>query len=255
MKTILTSILVLASMPAFAGSVAPTDLTSTQPVATISNWQVRAAMYGWGTALDGDVTLRGNTVPVDAEFSDVFENLDFALMGALEVSNGKWSLLTDLFYAELSVGNAQGNRSFNSDLTQFIGNFAITRNLIDNGQTRLDIYAGARVNSIETDVNIQTAFIGIFSGSASETWVDPIIGIRFQKELSEKFYVRAVGDVGGFGVASDFTWQALLGIGYHVGESSSVLLGYRGIGTDYQHGSFGYDVISHGVLLGFECKF
>ena len=33
------------------------------------------------------------------------------------------------------------------------------------------------------------------------------------------------------------------------------VVSYRGIGTDYEDGAFGYDVISHGILLGFEYKF
>lgn len=44
-------------------------------------------------------------------------------------------------------------------------------------------------------------------------------------------------------------------LGYHINDSGSVLLGYRGIGTNYEDGAFGYDAISHGILLGFECKF
>ncbi|HEX5790843.1 MAG TPA: hypothetical protein VFY13_06795, partial [Luteolibacter sp.] len=73
--------------------------------------------------------------------------------------------------------------------------------------------------------------------------------------LPNSFFVRMVGDIGGFGVSSDSTWQALAGLGYHLDDSSSVWLGYRGIGTDYQDGGFGYDVISHGLLLGYECRF
>lgn len=117
MKIIISSIFLLAAIPASAGTTIP-ELTNTQPVATTgSGWQLRAALYGWGTALDGDVTLRGNTVPVDAAFEDVFDNLDFAFMGAVEIDNGKWSFLADLFYAELSISNARRNLTFNSNST------------------------------------------------------------------------------------------------------------------------------------------
>jgi opacity protein-like surface antigen len=85
--------------------------------------------------------------------------------------------------------------------------------------------------------------------------VDPVIGARFQRELSDRFFVRALADIGGFGVSSDLTWQALAALGYHINDSASVALGYRGLGTDYEDGGFGYDVISHGVILGFEYKF
>jgi hypothetical protein len=255
MKIIIASIFLLAAIPASAGTTIP-ELTNTQPVATTgSGWQIRAALYGWGTALDGDVTLRGNTVPVDAAFEDVFENLDFAFMGAVEIGNGKWSFLADLFYAELSISNARPNLEFNSELDQFVGNFVIAYNIIDQAGTRFDVYAGARVNSLDADLEILTNRVGTFSGSDSKTWIDPVIGARFQQELPNRFFVRALGDIGGFGVSSDITWQALAALGYHISDSAALALGYRGIGTDYEDGQFGYDVISHGLLLGFEYKF
>lgn len=254
-KTIATTAILLSAIPAFAGTTVP-SLINPDPVATTeSGWQVRAALYGWGTALDGDVTLRGNNVPVDVGFDDVLDNLDYAVMGAVEIGNGKWSFLADLFYAELSSSNSRGNLDFKTQLDQFIGNFVITYNLLDESCTRFDVYAGARVNSIDADLDIQTNRIGTFSGSESKTWVDPIIGVRVQQELSDRLFFRAVGDIGGFGVSSDLTWQALAALGYHINESASVLLGYRGIGTDYEDAQFGYDVISHGLLLGFEYKF
>ena len=255
MKIIIAAIFLLAAIPASAGTTLP-ELTNTQAVATTgSGWQLRTALYAWGTSLDGDVTLRGNTLPVDAAFEDIFENLDFAFMGAVEIGNGKWSFLADLFYAELSTSNTRRNLEFNSELDQFIGNFVIGYNILDLPGTRSDVYAGARVNSLDADLEILTNRVGTFSGSNSKTWVDPIIGARIQQELPNRFFVRALGDIGGFSVSSDITWQALAALGYHISDSAALSLGYRGIGTDYEDGQFGYDVISHGLLLGFECTF
>jgi len=257
-KNIITAAVLFSAIPATAGTSVPT-LTDMQPVGTSdSGWQIRAALYGWATALEGDVTLRGFNAPVDVPFEDVLEKLDFAFMGAVEIGRGRWSFLADLFYAEISADNSKGNLLFDAQLDQFIGNFVITRNLVDDPCKRFDVYAGARVNSLDLDINIiRTGILltQVFNGSGSETWVDPIIGARYQQELSEKFFFRAVGDIGGFGVSSDLTWQALAGLGYHINEDAAVMLGYRGIGTDYEDGQFGYDVISHGILLGFEYRF
>jgi opacity protein-like surface antigen len=85
--------------------------------------------------------------------------------------------------------------------------------------------------------------------------VDPIIGFRVHHDLNEKWFVRALADIGGFGVSSDITWQGMASLGYRVTDNASVGLGYRGIGTDYTSGGTTYDVISHGLLLGFEYKF
>jgi hypothetical protein len=47
-------------------------------------------------------------------------------------------------------------------------------------------------------------------------FIGGIIGARVEQDLSGKFFFRAAGDVGGFGVSSDFTWQALAMFGYRI---------------------------------------
>jgi opacity protein-like surface antigen len=254
-QTFAASAILLSAIPAIAGTTAPSLTNTGQLATTTPSWHCRVALYGWATALDGDVTIRGNSVPVDASFSDILDKLDFAAMGAVEVGCGKWSLLADLFYAQLSGSNSRKDVYFESQLSQFIGNFVVAYHVIDTTATRLDVYAGARVNSLDADLDINPRRIGAIHRSASKTWVDPIIGVRFQQDLSNKFFLRMVGDIGGFGVSSDFTWQTMAALGYRTNDNGSVLLGYRGIGTDYSDGNFGYDVISHGLMLGFEYKF
>jgi hypothetical protein len=82
--------------------------------------------------------------------------------------------------------------------------------------------------------------------------VDPIIGVRVNRNLSDKLFLRGVADIGGFGIESDFTWQAYLALGYRLSDKSALSIGYRGLGTDFTDGGFTYDVISHGLLIGFE---
>lgn len=256
-NTILVSAILLAGTPAFAGTTVP-SLAETQPVATTeSGWRVGASMYGWFTRLDGDMSFRGTTVPVDVPFDKIFDNLKFTFMGTMEVGKGRWSFMTDLFYARLEPSASTRVADIDSQIEQFIGNFAVFYNLIDQPATRLDAYAGARVNWMETDVDIQgKGPVGVNrSLSADDTWVDPIIGFRCQHDLTDKFFIRGLADIGGFGISSDITWQAMAALGYRVTENASVGLGYRALGTDYSNGKASYDIVSHGLLVGFEYKF
>jgi hypothetical protein len=257
MKTIITSTLLLSAIPTMAGTTAPsldsTELTTT----TESGWRVGTSLYGWFTRLDGNMTIRGTTVPVDVPFDKIFDNLKFTFMGLVEVGKGRWSFMSDVFYARLEPSAETRFTTFDSQIEQFIGNFAVFYNVLDTPKNRLDTYAGARVNWMETDVDIGgRGPLGVsFRESAAKTWVDPIIGFRYQYNLTEKFFVRGLADIGGFGVSSDITWQAMASLGYRLTDHASLGLGYRGLGTDYTSGSTTYDVISHGLLLGFEYKF
>ncbi len=82
-----------------------------------------------------------------------------------------------------------------------------------------------------------------------DDWWDPFIGLRGRLNLSEAWYLTAKGDVGGFGVGSDFAWQAEAALGCHVTRSIFAEAGYRALGTDYNDDGLTYDVITHGAQV------
>jgi hypothetical protein len=47
------------------------------------------------------------------------------------------------------------------------------------------------------------------SGDEHRDWVDPIIGVNLGIDLTRHWAIAAEGDVGGFGIGSGFTWNAL----------------------------------------------
>lgn len=257
-KTILASTVLLTAIPASAGTAAPslcdTQLTTTN---TDSGWRVSTAMYAWTTRLDGEMTFQGKTVPVDVPFDKVFDNLKFTFMGLVEVGKGRWSFMSDIFYAKLEPSVSTQRADFDSQIEQFIGNFAVFYNVAETSTTRFDAFGGARVNWMESDVKVRGNVLNFvdFNESREKTWIDPIIGIRVHHDLTDKFFVRALADIGGFGVSSEITWQGMVALGCRITDKASVGLGYRGLGTDYTSGGTTYDVISHGILLGLDYKF
>ena len=60
---------------------------------------------------------------------------------------------------------------------------------------------------------------------------------------------RVADDVGGFGVGSDFTWQAAT----YVGWSSThwrVDFGYRALAVKFDQDDVAADIVAHGPVLG-----
>ena len=207
--------------------------------------------------LDGDVAVRGRSALVDLEFDDAVENLDLTVMGVIEISRGRWSFMAGINYAESGADKSFGPISVDAEIIQFLGDFIVIHLSLWRKTISLDAHAGARVNSVglKFDVNDIPTAGKDFSRSQGKTWTDPIIGGCFQADLSDRFFFRAVGDIDGFGIASDLTWEAMAGFSRQVMENPSLLAGYRGIGTDDQDGGIECDIIAHGPILGFECKF
>lgn len=91
--------------------------------------------------------------------------------------------------------------------------------------------------------------------SGSKEWVDPIVGIRAQWNLTRRLFLNVKGDVGGFGVASDFAWTAQGTVGFNFTDSVFVELGYKHAGIDYTSGDFVYDVDLSGAFVGMGLRF
>jgi len=78
--------------------------------------------------------------------------------------------------------------------------------------------------------------------------------------FNDKWSANARGDIGGFGAASDFTWNVQGGIGYHFNKTWSAHMQYKALSVDYDNdktgtNSFAYDTITHGPLLGVVARF
>jgi hypothetical protein len=64
-----------------------------------------------------------------------------------------------------------------------------------------------------------------------------------------------MGDIGWFGAASDLTWQAMAGFGYHFKDNCAGFTGYRALGVDYEDDGFVMDTVTYGPLIGVAIRF
>jgi hypothetical protein len=86
-------------------------------------------------------------------------------------------------------------------------------------------------------------------------WVDPYVGFRGRVNLTDKIYLGARGDIGGFGVGSDLTWQAFGGLGYAITDSIVIEGGWRHLDIDYEHDDFIFDMAFSGAVFGVDISF
>ncbi|MGE3872463.1 MAG: hypothetical protein AB7F74_05850 [Parvibaculaceae bacterium] len=243
----------LAALICIAGPASAADLVAPEQ-ANESGWTFAVAPYFWATGLTGDVGVDGlPEVDVDLSFSDVMKHFDIGFMGAGEARYGRFGVLTDLLYVKLSADNEVDARHIDADIeltSQTLTTLGAVEYRVFEGESgSLDVLAGGRLWWVKTDLDFDGAVINA-SGSDSETWVDPIVGLRGRINLSPDFYLAGWGMIGGFGVSSEFFWDAMGGLGYQISDSFSLFAGYRGLSVDYQHDGFVFDVDMNGPLLG-----
>ena len=262
----------ISSGIALAGSPDSIESTPTiqTPPSTESDWEFRIEPFIWAPALDGTVGVLGRTTDIDFSLSDLFSSssagnasydVDMLFAIQVEARKGRWGIIADATYLDLDItGTPPTPRHLSADVdfTELLGNLLVTYRLTDNSPTGfLDLYSGARVNSLSLDISAQANRI-IFPGQAAfddshtETWVDPVIGLRGQWNFAEKFFLAGKADIGGFGVSSDLLWSAEATLGYQFTPGFNTEIGYSYYNTDYEDGGFNYDVAMGGFFIGFN---
>jgi hypothetical protein len=93
------------------------------------------------------------------------------------------------------------------------------------------------------------------SFSAYNNWFDPFIGVRGRYDFCRPFYLKAAGDVGGFGIGSEVSCQAYAAIGCQITSNIFSEVGYRLIYMDYDTTSFVYQVATHGAEIALGLNF
>lgn len=223
-----------------------------------NSWKFLVEPYIMFPNMNGETGLRNlPAVDVDANADDIFNKLQFGAMLYMEAQNDKWAITSDLLYMDLEQ-DATPSTLINSGVVsakQLGYELAGLYRLAPFLETGL----GLRLNSINSELDIVRNTVGggteSLSASLSRTWVDPVVIARATAEVNEKWLFTFRGDFGGFGIGSDFTWQAQGYVGYRFSKLFQTAIGYRIIGIDYDKGSsedrFRYDMNTFGPNIRF----
>jgi hypothetical protein len=121
------------------------------------------------------------------------------------------------------------------------------------GETRRELEK-AEANLVAA-VGAEVEKLGQKDFSTSRDWVDPFVGLRLTSRLSERTFAILYGDIGGFGVGSEQTWQAFAGVGWQWTDQVTVEAGYRYLAIDYEEGELNMDIDLKGFALGLGYAF
>ena len=123
--------------------------------------------------MDGTVGVKRFDTHVDYNPLTVVKHLDWGIMAKGEVRKGKWGILGDGFFAQLSASGDPPGPLYNNaniKLQQGMVELALAYRIIDDRRGFLDIYAGARYNyfGINVDVSIDESGIQEIGDSVTQ---------------------------------------------------------------------------------------
>jgi hypothetical protein len=249
--------------------------------------QVALTPYLWLTGFSGSTRVQNITMNLDKNFAQIVGASDgaFGLMGALDVTydrlvfqlNGAWTYAK--FEEQRGIfrnGTVSATAASNTTWVEFLGGYRIfeaPRDPKAEGPQllTLDAFVGGRVTMLDMDTTVRaTTTVTLPDGrvlvagasrriNASDSWIEPFVGMRAGFDLTGGWQFNLRGDIGGFGVdGSQFSWQVVAGVGYrwnHENWSMALFLGYRALSQDYTNGPFAWDMIVHGPMLGLQFQF
>jgi hypothetical protein len=221
-----------------------------------ADWQFELApLYLWAILIDGDLGVRERTAGVSVDFGDVWDNLEGVFTLRFNgLYRGKFGFVLDYNYLDLGTEVTKQGANLEVDFKSQILNAAAIYRFIDGPHT-LDGAAGIRYTNLDARIDLRNIGVRL---DGDQDWVDPIVGLRYAYQIADKWTLRLYGDIGGFGVSSDFTWQGLGLIDFQPWKNVAIVAGYRAIGTDYETGSgmdqFSYDATVHGPVLGIDIR-
>jgi len=262
MKTVqLHMIALLAGV--FATSIGnAADLTPLAPeaktVETRSGWEFTVAPYFWAAGISGNVRQFGlPEVDIDADFGDIWNNLDFAFMATGEARYDRYSIVGDVFYIKLGVDAHTPRRilaeSVGVTSETFAGLLGVGYAVLEDQNGHLDVFGGVKVWSVETDISFNGGLLAGVEREDGATWVDAVAGLRGNYFFTPEFYATGWGLVGGGGAEVD--WDVGLGLGYKFSDTISAMAGYRGVGVNYDDDGFVFDVVLQGPIIGVTFHF
>ena len=216
-------------------------------------WQFTIEPYMWAFQLSGAVTVKGKQEKVKLDLTDyptIIDELKLLLSGRFTIQKGRFGVFYDGNYLKLRDKFNGRMVSATVILRQGIeelggmfraANWAVGKENKKN--LSLDLLCGARHVYLRGEGSATVPMLGVsLEADRTRQWVDPFIGGRLTLGLTKKTSISLRGDVGGFGVSSDFIWNGLVEVRHYFKKNWFVSVGYRGMNTDYEKGSFKYKV-------------
>lgn len=211
-----------------------------------NKWSLDLSLYGLGAAMSGDVTVKGVPADVDIGFDKIWDNLSSAGMGSVRIGYGKWAFTTDVIYMGLEAEKNGVSAEFDQWMVEPSVSYRFS--------PKFEVLAGARYNNLSGEIRGPGILPTPRILSGTQDWYDPIVGGVLNLPFAEKFSFNLRGDIGGFGVGSELTWQAFPYLGWRFAQWGSLEAGYRWMYMDYEDGNgtdtFSYTMLIQGPQLG-----
>jgi len=227
-------------------------LTLAATPATAAEWKHELAPYVWGSAMEGTVGIGTVTAESEMSFSDILDDLEFGFMGMYRASRDRYSITVDAIYMGLGVTEKGPGGALKADID--VDQIGLETDFGYALNERFTLFGGLRYVSLDADLRVTGPLGNELTASEGQDWVDPVVGAIYSWPFADEWTLNLRGDIGGFGVGSDFAWQGMATLRWQFSPRTALGMAYRYLDMDYEDGKgsnrFKYDMATSGPAMG-----
>jgi hypothetical protein len=224
----------------------------------IEGWQFTLSPFFWATGLNGSTSIGPVDQEVDVSFGDILDSLTLAAMVDLRLDYNRWGIQSNVIWVDMSSEETSEGINVKVEPTMWI----VDADIHYQVAPAWELLAGIRYFDIDIDLGLKPAGAQqTMWQNGNKSWIDPIVGAGFSAPLSESWWFKARGDIGGFGAGSEFAWQLRGGFDWRFGSAKrhSLFLGWRHLAWDYKDddgkATFEMETYMTGPIAGASFRF
>ena len=212
-------------------------------------------LYFWAPVLDGEMSAGPVTRPLFLKFADAVDNVGGAFSFHFEAARGRWGLLTDLDFLQLSTESTftvagrtiEGEFEVDNIIFELGGSFLINEN------RGFGLVGGLRTYTASPKVEFRTADAEAVPIDTSRTSPNAFVGFIFRPRINDRWAFFSRADIGAGD--ADLTWSGVVGFDFRVASWGSLEFGYKALGIDVTSDDQTvneYDVTHYGPIVAFR---
>jgi opacity protein-like surface antigen len=238
--------------PRLRTAIACFALASASTPAAAAEWKHELAPYVWGSAMEGTIGIGPIAGEAEMSFSDILDDLEFGFMGTYRASRDRYSITVDAIYMGLGATEKGPGGALKADID--VDQVGLEADFGYAVGDRVTLFGGLRYVSLDADLRVTGPLGNELTASEEQDWVDPVIGAIYSWPFADEWTLNLRGDIGGFGVGSDFAWQGMATLRWQFSPRTSLGIAYRYLDMDYEDGKgsdyFKYDMAMSGPAMG-----
>lgn len=235
-------------------SLAVFTLLTTLSATVHAQWTAQITPYVWAPSVSGSLTPFTNApnLSFNRSFSEGRKDVDGAFFMSGFARKNRLLFLADISSSSSSRRGTVGpGVPAKGKLKQRSMTLAAGWRVHTAPSWNFDVLAGARLWNIRAEVSAAH----LLTARNKKNFTDPILAVRSNIRLSPRWTAIAYLDVGGFGLGSRHTIQALITANYQINDNLFLSAGYRRLEVDYRGRSTQVDWTMQGPILGLTWRF